>query len=180
MAPKGASLSPNNLSGSLGIVHMVSPGIYPSIGYTLNSSQQVFSRQGVSFPLQQSHTLDASVLFDKQILKLLNGRRVLGGCHYLSLGLILAPEYHYMFGNSNLKNSSYGEFATSIGLSFYHFQKSMRKKVKANTRQYDIFFRKGFTPILSVSDNGTETNYFRQEIGLRVRFIRHQVTNFLR
>ena len=177
---KGSFSQLNCLSGSVGVVHMLKPGIYPSIGYTFNKSQQIIGRNESTFPLQDAHIIDASLILDKQILKLLNGKRVMGGCHYLSLGFIIGPEYHYLFGNSMIKNVGFGEIAGTVGLSFYHYKKSMRKKVKANTRQYDIFFRKGFTPILSTSIDGAEKNYFRQEIGIRIRLVRHQVYNFLK
>ena len=169
----------NNLSGSIGLVHMLVPGIYPSVGYTFNRAQNITGRENALLPFQNAHILDASLLFDKQLLKLLNGRRVLGGCHYLSLGLIAGPEYHYMLGTRAVPNESFGEIAGQIGFSFYHFRKSMGKRAKSKTRQYDVFYRRGFTPIFSSTQNGIQTNLYRQEIGIRVRLIRHQVTNFL-
>lgn len=169
----------NNLSGSFGLIHMVAPGIYPSIGYTFNRTQNITGRENSFVPIQNGHILDASLLFDKQLLKLVKGRRVLGGCHYLSLGLIAGPEYHYMLGTRAIPNESFGEIAGQFGLSFYHFQKSMGKRARSKTRQYDVFYRRGFTPIFSTTQNGIQTNLFRQEIGIRVRLIRHQVTNFL-
>jgi hypothetical protein len=171
---------PNTLSGSVGIIHMLRPGIYPSIGYTYNRSQPILSRSGADFPMEQAHIVDAALTIDKQLLKLVNGRRVSGGCHYLSLGLILGPEYHYMFGNEQIKNEGYGEVAAHVGLSFFHFYKSMRKKYKSNTRQFDVFYRRGFTPLLSGTYHGAYVHYYRQEIGIRIRFIRHEVSNFLR
>jgi hypothetical protein len=169
----------NNLSGSFGLIHMVAPGIYPSIGYTFNRAQNITGRENSFVPIQNGHILDASLLFDKQLLKLVKGRRVLGGCHYLSLGLIAGPEYHYMLGTRAIPNESFGEIASQVGFSFYHFQKSMGKHARSKTRQYDVFYRRGFTPIFSTTQNGIQTNLFRQEIGIRVRLIRHQVINFL-
>jgi hypothetical protein len=169
----------NNLSGSLGIIHMLVPGIYPSIGYTFNRNENMTERDNSFISIQNGHILDASLLFDKQLLKLVKGRRVLGGCHYLSLGLIAGPEYHYMLGTRAIPNESFGEIAGQFGLSFYHFQKSMGKRPRSKTRQYDVFYRRGFTPIFSTTQNGIQTNLYRQEIGIRVRLIRHQVSNFL-
>ena len=169
----------NNLSGSIGLIHMLEPGIYPSIGYTFNRAENITGIENAILPFQNAHILDASLLFDKQLLKLVNGKRVFGGCHYLSLGLIAGPEYHYMLGTRAVQNESFGEIAGQIGFSFYHFQKSKGKGARSKTRQYDIFYRRGFTPIFSSTQNGIKSNLYRQEIGIRVRLIRHQVINFL-
>lgn len=176
---KGTNTATRNFNGSVGVVHMLRPGIYSSVGYTFSKTQTNTSRYPSAFPMQSANGIDASLLFDKQLLKLVNGRRVHGSCHYLSIGLIIGPEYHYMFGNEQVKNESLGEFAGIIGLSFFHFRKSMSKRVKANTKQFDLFFRNGFTPLFTVNTMDGQQKYYRQEIGVRVRLIRHQVSNFL-
>jgi len=107
-------------------------------------------------------------------------KRINGVCHYLSLGLILAPEYHYMFGTRENPNESFGEVGAQVGLSLYHFYSSASKKARGRTRQYDLFYRHGFTPIFSQTINGEKQNFYRQEIGIRVRLIRHQVYDFLK
>jgi hypothetical protein len=171
--------SPNSFSGAIGFVHMVYPGIFPMLGYSLQRFQSIDSRNGGAFHMQNAHSIDAALLLDKRVLKLLNGRRVFGGCHFLSLGLIVAPEYHYMFGSKDIKNNSLGEVGMQMGLSFYHYRRTLSKCVQGKTRQYDIFYRRGFTPIFMADYAGDQSKFYRDEIGLRVRFIRHQVSNFL-
>jgi hypothetical protein len=169
----------HTFSGSVGLVKMVHPGIYPSLGYTFG--RQVFSleRMDSNFPVHAQHTLDASLLMDKRLAKLMN-KRIKGVCHYLALGLIFAPEYHYMFGTADRPNYSSGEFAAQVGLSLYHHYSSANKKARGRTIQYDLFFRKGFTPIFTAATQGGYHDFYRQEVGLRIRFIKHQVYDFLK
>lgn len=167
-----------NVNGSLGFVSIVSKGVYPSFGYTY-SHQLNTSARNPSFSVRESHMVDASVLINKRLVTLMN-KRIHGVCHYVSLGLILAPEYHYMFGNREHQNESFGEVAGQIGLSLYHHYSSSSKRGRSKTRQLELFYRQGFTPIFTETINGTEQKYFRQEIGIRIRLIHHQVYDFLK
>lgn len=167
-----------NMNGSAGFITMVSRGIYPSFGYTY-SRQLNSGVRTTNFPLTESHTLDASLIFNKRLVKLMN-KRINGVCHYLSLGLILAPEYHYMFGSREHPNEAFGEVGGQIGVSLYHHYSSASKRARSKTRQYDLFYRQGFTPIFAETTNGTEQKYFRQELGIRVRLIHHEVYDFLK
>ena len=177
---KTQALNTTAFTAGTGIVHMLAPGLYPSLGYTFTAFEQaqVFGRMN-EISLQHSHTLDAGFLVDKQIAKLYNGR-IRSMCHYFSLGFILGPEYHYMLGNREMKNESFGEIGGQIGLSIYHHSSTMNKRSKGKTRQYDVFYRKGFTPVFATSISGVKQEFYRQEIGIRVRLIRHQVYNFLK
>lgn len=167
-----------NINGSAGFVSMVSRGIYPTVGYTFSHQLNSEIRK-TSFPLEQSHIVDASILFDKRLVKLMD-KRIKGVCHYLSLGLILAPEYHYMFGTREHPNESFGEVGGQIGLSLYHHYSSSSKRARSKTRQYDLFYRHGFTPIFTQTIDGVQQKFYRQEIGLRVRLIHHEVYDFLK
>ena len=167
-----------NINGSAGFVSMVSRGIYPTVGYTFSHQLNSEIRK-TSFPLEQSHIVDASILFDKRLVKLMD-KRIKGVCHYLSLGLILAPEYHYMFGTREHPNESFGEVGGQIGLSLYHHYSSSSKRARSKTRQYDLFYRHGFTPIFAQTIGGVQQKFYRQEIGLRVRLIHHEVYDFLK
>lgn len=167
-----------NINGSAGFVSMVSRGIYPTVGYTFSHQLNSGIRK-TSFPLEQSHIVDASILFDKRLVKLMD-KRIKGVCHYLSLGLILAPEYHYMFGTREHPNESFGEVGGQIGLSLYHHYSSSSKRARSKTRQYDLFYRHGFTPIFAQTIDGVQQKFYRQEIGLRVRLIHHEVYDFLK
>lgn len=174
----GDPFSLTNVNGSIGFISMVSRGIYPSVGYTYSHLLNSGARN-TSFPLTESHTLDASLIFNKRLVKLMN-KRINGVCHYLSLGLIVAPEYHYMLGTREHPNESFGEVGGQIGLSLYHHYSSASKRARSKTRQYDLFYRQGFTPIFTETIKGTQQKYFRLEIGIRVRLIHHEVYDFLK
>jgi hypothetical protein len=174
----GEPFSLTNFNGSIGFISMISRGIYPSFGYTY-SHQLNSGARNTNFSLTESHTLDASLMFNKHLVKLMN-KRINGVCHYVSLGLILAPEYHYMFGTREHLNESFGEIAGQFGVSLYHHYSSASKRARSKTRQYDLFYCHGFTPIFAETINGTQQKYFRQEIGIRVRLIHHEVYDFLK
>jgi len=167
-----------NVNGSAGFVSMVSRGIYPTLGYTY-AHQLNAGIRNTSFPLAQSHMVDASILINKRLVKLMN-KRINGICHYVSLGLILAPEYHYMFGTREHPNESFGEVGGQIGLSLYHHYSSASKRARSKTRQYDLFYRQGFTPVFAQTIGGVQQKFYRQEIGIRVRLIHHEVYDFLK
>jgi hypothetical protein len=166
-------------SASGGITHMVHPGIYPKIGYHFSKMPSSFQNDRNDL-MTDLHSIEGSVLIDKNLIKLANGVRVNGGCHYLSIGLILAPEYRYTFSEKNHTNKSFGEFSLLSGLSFTHIYKNMGRRNKSRTTQYDIFFRKGFTPFYIAESDGEKLSFRRFEVGLSIRKIHHQVSNFLR
>jgi hypothetical protein len=174
----GDPFSITNVNGSLGFVSIVSKGVYPSFGYTYSHRLNTGVRN-TSFPTRESHMLDASLLINKRLVTLMN-KRIRGICHYVSLGLIFAPEYHYMFGTSEHPNESFGEVGGQIGLSLYHHYSASSKRGRSKTRQFELFYRQGFTPIFTETINGNEQKYFRQEIGIRVRLIHRQVYDFLK
>lgn len=179
LAQKSDDFKMNTFSGSVGIVTKIIPGVYPSIGYSYSKLNEpiIFNRNAAQ--LTSFQTLDASILLDTKLIKFNKGLRLTSTCHYFVLGLIVGPEYHYLLGNQRLHNQSYGEIGAQVGFSLYHHTSSHTRKSRNKTRQYDVFYRKGFTPILSTNITGTKEQYFRQEIGLRVRLIHHKVYNFL-
>lgn len=178
MKQSGDPFALTTINGSAGFVSMISRGIYPTVGYTY-SHQLNAGIRNTSFPLMQSHMVDASILFNKRLVKLMN-KRINGICHYVSLGLILAPEYHYMFGTRENPNESFGEVGGQIGLSLYHHYSSASKRSRSKTRQYDLFYRQGFTPVFAQTIGGVQQKFYRQEIGIRVRLIHHEVYDFLK
>jgi|SaaInl6LU_22_DNA_1037377.scaffolds.fasta_scaffold58173_1 hypothetical protein len=165
-------------STSIGLTRMLQNGVYPKLGYHYSEMPSVF-RIGSSDIMPKLHSAEASILIDRNLFKLRKGVRVRGGCHYLSIGYILAPEYRYTFSNKIHKNNSLGELSVLTGLSFTHVKKSMSKKNKSRTTQYDIFIRNGFSPFYSLETNEEELNFKRFEIGVSIRKIRHGVYNFL-
>ena len=66
---KGTNSATRNFNGSAGIVHMLRPGIYSSVGYTFSKTLETSSRNPSVFPMQSAHGIDAALLFDKQLLK---------------------------------------------------------------------------------------------------------------
>jgi hypothetical protein len=163
-----------SLNGSLGFITMISRGIYPSIGYTYSSLMNSSISEN-SYPLVKSHTIDASIIFNKRLAILMN-KRIKGVCNFISLGLILAPEYHYTFGTVKRPNDSFGEIGAQIGFSIYHGKSTASRK---STKHLDVFYRHGFTPMFSQTNSEGKQNFYRQEIGIRLRYIRHQVYDFL-
>ena len=165
-------------STSIGLTRMLQNGIYPKIGYHYTEMPSVLRTESIDI-MSKLHSAEVSILIDRNLFKLRKGVRVSGGCHYLAIGYILAPEYRYTFSNGTYKNNSSGEFSVLTGLSFTHIKKSMNKRNKSRTTQYDVFFRNGFTPFYSLETNGEELNFKRFEVGISIRKIRHGVYNFL-
>ena len=168
----------NVLSGaSIGIHHMSSPGIYPMIGYTYSKVNYLEPRSPFN-ALGSTHSIDASILIDKRLIKLSNGVRVNNACHYLAIGLILAPEYHH-FIDPLKSNPIQGEFAGLMGLSFTH-KISRGLRSFEHTRQFDVFVRKGFTPYYSASVGAETQEFERLELGVRWRYTHHKISSSVR
>jgi hypothetical protein len=165
-------------SVSGGLVHMILPGIYPKLGYHY-MKMPAGLRNNSNIIMSDLHSIEGSVLFDKNLFKFSKGVRVIGSCHYLSIGLILAPEYRYTFSGRNQTNVSTGEVSILAGFSFTHIHKSMSRKNKSRTTQFDLFARKGLTPFYMLNLAGKDQKFTRFEIGISIRKIKHQVYNFL-
>jgi len=171
-------LSANTLSMSAGFMKMPIPGITISAGYGF--AQFTNSNASLrSFPYASAHSVMGSVLADKRIAKL-QEKKVRGMCHYLSLGLLAGIDYTYMFGTRAIPNQSYGEIGGQVGLSFCHVYSGAGKRSRSQTNHFDVFYRQGFTPVITTTVAGQELSYYRCEIGVRVRLMRHQVYDFLK
>jgi hypothetical protein len=150
-----------------GIHHMLIPGVFPYAGYRYTAQSGLFNaRSTVSF----FHALHAGVLLDKHLTKV-HLRRIGSLCHYHALGIILGPEYQHAIGQRG-----FGEFSAQIGLSIYHHVSGGSKRTKGNTFQYDVFYRHGFTPLLTIGNS----KIYSQQIGLRMRYTKHKVFDFLK
>jgi hypothetical protein len=138
-----------------GIHHMIASGVFPYAGYRYTTQTGLFNtRSSVS----SFHSIHAGVLLDKHITKV-HLSRIGSLCHYHALGIILGPEYQY-----------------AIGLSIYHHVSGGSKRTKGNTFQYDLFYRHGFKPLLTIGN----TKIYSQQIGLRMRYTKHKVFDFLK
>jgi hypothetical protein len=171
-------LSVNTFTAGAGLMKMPIPGITLSTGYTYSSFKEGGAR-GVSVPYASGHSVVGSVLFDKRVAKL-QQKKVRGMCHYLSLGFLLGMDYTYMFGTRALPNQSKGEVGGQVGLSFCHVYSGAGKRSRSQTNHVDVFYRQGFTPIIQADVLGQKQSFYRCEIGVRVRLMRHQIYDFLR
>ena len=175
---KSIDPSMNTLSGGVGLMTMIKPGITISGGYGYTRFQGL-SSQRVLLPNSSAHSAVGAILFDKRVARL-QQKKVRGMCHYLSLGLILGADYCYMFGTRDMPNTSFGEIGGQVGVSFCHVYSGAGKRTQGQTNHFDIFFRQGFTPILNTLINGQTQAFYRCELGFRVRLLRHQVYDFLK
>ncbi len=171
-------LNANTLTVGAGLMKMPIPGITLSAGYNY-SSFKGFVTRGVTVPYASAHSVVGSLLFDKRIAKL-QQKKVRGMCHYLSLGLLVGMDYSYMFGTRALPNQSYGEVGGQVGLSFCHMYSGAGKRTRSQTNHYDVFYRQGFTPAIQSNFSGQLQSFYRCEIGVRVRLMRHQIYDFLK
>ncbi len=164
----------NNLS--LGLTHMLVPGIYPKIGYGYSTLSSGLNRNSLS--VYHAHNLETSLLFDKSLFKLVRGRFVRNACHYVSIGLIGAPEFRLQFSGNSATFNRY-EASGLLGLSFTHVAKNRGRAAMARTQQLDIFVRRGFTPTATLQYNEQMLTYRRLEVGVQLRFVFHQVNSFV-
>jgi hypothetical protein len=150
-----------------GIHHMIASGVFPYAGYRYTAQTGLFNtRTSVS----SFHAIHAGVLLDKHITKV-QLSRIGSLCHYHALGIILGPEYQHAIGQRG-----FGEFSAQIGLSIYHHVSGGGKRTKGNTFQYDLVYRHGFTPLLTIGNS----KIYSQQIGLRMRHTKHKVFDFLK
>ncbi len=183
-AAQGSFLQNTNdskgLGGSVGLIHMMKPGIYLKSGYSYTKHEQAQNSR-LGSPTPSIHqTVDASLLIDKRILKLSKGRPIATayGCHYFSIGVIAAQEYHYDVYARSSNNTTPHELTGLIGFSFCHIYRSKGRQNMSKTTQFDLFYRHGWTPYYTHAATGEA--FKRAEFGLQIRRIRHQVTNLLR
>lgn len=149
-------------------LRMYKPGLYYKVGY----SRLITDNQGLNN--LNGNFFHVGTGFDK-FLSDFKPKRSARHCIYHKIGLIGEVNYSRFYAGSS-RNESAGELSFKVGLSYYtHFQ-NMHKKVKGRTLHWEVFYFNGVTPFLSTSDN----SFRRQGVGLHVRFMRHQVYNFLR
>ena len=170
-------LNANTFTLGAGIMKMPIPGISLSAGYGYSSFRNYGSRVS-NVPYVSAHSVVGSVLIDKRIAKLQH-KKVRGMCHYLSLGLLVGMDYTYMFGTRAIPNQSFGEVGGQVGLSFCHVYSGAGKRSRSQTNHYDVFYRQGFTPAIQSDFSGQDQSFYRCEIGVRVRLMRHQIYDFL-
>ena len=175
---KTKEISGNTLTGGVGLMTMIKPGITLSGGYNYTRFQGATS-QRFMLPNSAAHSVVGTILFDKRVAKL-KQKKVRGMCHYLSLGLLMGADYCYLFSSRNMPNAAHGEVGGQVGLSFCHVYSGAGKRTQSQTNHLDVYFRQGVTPVLKTSIDGQNYSFYRFELGLRVRLLRHQTYDFLK
>jgi hypothetical protein len=166
-----------NNGGSMGLTHMLLPGIYPKLGYSYSLVKTSFDR-AEQMDRFETHGIEASVLFDKRLCKLVNGRFVRNACHYVSIGMIGAPEIRVQLSSAQ---EVFRRFETTalLGLSLTHITKNRGRASMARTRQFDFYVRRGLTPAARFVINNETLDYKRLEVGVQLRCVFHQVNSFV-
>ena len=177
---KSDKLKLNAFSGSIAFSKKIYKGIYPTIGYTftktnegLNSSNRVLNNNTLNF--NEGHSINSGILIQKHLL-VTQSRKISTGCFCQTLSLILAPEYNYMFTNGTRINKSSGEFALKAGVSLFNSYSGTTSK----NIIWDLYYRKGFTPIVSYDDQFGKQQFYKDEIGIQLRIIFRQRYDFLK
>lgn len=171
------SLEFTNNGGSIGLTHMLLPGIYPKMGYSYSLVKTRFNRTE-QMDRFETHGIETSLLFDKRLCKLVNGRFVRNACHYVSIGLIAAPELRVQMSPSQEVFRRF-ESSALLGLSLTHITKNRGRASMARTRQFDFYVRRGLTPAARFVINNETLDYNRLEVGVQLRCVFHQVNSFV-
>jgi hypothetical protein len=170
----------NAISGSIAISKKIYKGIYPTIGYSYtktnqdpNSTNRTLINNTLYF--EEGHSINSGILIRKHLL-VTQSRRISTGCFHQTMSLILAPEYNYMFTNGFRINKSNGEFALKAGVSLFNSYSGTKSK----NIIWDLYYRKGFTPIVSYDDEFGKQQFYKDEIGIQLRIIFRQRYDFLK
>lgn len=173
LSMKNENLKVNYSSASINFMKKVYSGIYPMLSYRYYSQHPLLEGNRRTF--ESAHELGASVLVDIRLTNMFSHRLSRGGCFYHAFGLILVPEYNFGFFKS-VEDKSNGEAALRAGLSFYNHWNTGSKRRKAWSFHWDLYYRKGLTPY-HIDQIGSK--YFRDELGIQLRILKHEVYNFL-
>jgi hypothetical protein len=169
----------NAISGSIAISKKIYKGIYPTIGYTFTKTNEEINNRitidndALNFNI--GHSINSGILIQKHLL-VTQSRRISTGCFHQTMSLILAPEYNYMFTNGTRNNKSSGEFALKAGVSLFNSYSGTKSK----NIIWDLYYRKGFTPIVSYDDEFGKQQFYKDEIGIQLRIIFRQLYDFLK
>lgn len=170
---KNNGMNVNYSSASFSLLKKVYRGIYPMLTYRYYTQHPLAKEDRTMF--QSAHEIGASVLLDIQLTNMFSHRLSNGGCFYHAYGLLVVPEYNYGL-LKGVEDKSTGEVALRAGLSFYNHWNTGSKKKKSWTFHWDLYYRKGFT---SYYTDISGSKYFRDELGIQLRILKHQVFNFL-
>ncbi len=168
------------MSGSIAFSKKIYKGIYPSVGYTftktnqeVNSNSRTLNNSALNF--NEAHSLNSGILIQKHLL-VTQSRKISTGCFCQTLSLILSPEYNYMMTNGSRINKSKGEFALKMGVCLFNSYSGNAPK----SILWDLYYRKGFTPIVAYDDQNGKQQFYKDEIGIQLRIIFRQRYDFFK
>lgn len=168
----------NYFATSIEYAKMLKPGIFPTVGY---SYQHAYNTQTSTartlpniIPFQNAHEINASVEFRRKRITKSQRLKSAGMCLFQRFGILLAPEYTYLF-SAQIPNHSNGEFALKTGI--YYYKGSNKVNVSSNIL-YSIYYRKGLTPLITTETSFGTQNYYRDEIGIRVTILFRKMYRF--
>lgn len=150
----------NNQSVSIGITKQFGAYVLPEFGYRMNFNDN--DREITNFT--NNSLLFGAVNFRKRLF-LINKRRVGSCCQAELVEILCAPEYFFKFWDKTQQNSS----NIRVGIGIYHVQSGYSKRSKSWTLKLEGYYR---MPISNES-------FIKNEIGIQLRILRHQIYDFL-
>ena len=81
-----------------------------------------------------------------------------------------------MFINGVRSNKSKGELALKMGVCLFNSYSGTAPR----NIIWDLYYRKGFTPIISYDDQYGKQQFYKDEIGIQLRIILRQRYDFLK
>lgn len=161
-----------NLDYELGVtaLRMFKPGLFYTAGYN-----RIFTADIENYSLNLSgNYFYVGLGFDKFLFDL-NTQRIGSICIFHKLGLIGSLNYGRYYNDLG-QNDSFGEINVKLGVSYYTHYKSMSKKSKGKTIHWELLYYNGITPFYSLENQSIR----RHGLTLNVRFMKHEVTDFLK
>lgn len=151
-------------------VRMYKPGLFYTAGYSRTLTNNIENR-----PLNlNGNYFHIGLGFDKFLFDL-NTQRIGSICIFHKLGLIGSLNYGRYYNDLG-QNDSFGEINVKLGVSYYTHYKSMSKKSKGKTIHWELLYYNGITPFYSLENQSIR----RHGLTLNVRFMKHEVTDFLK
>jgi hypothetical protein len=175
---KVGNIQINNLSLSLGASKMIYKGIYPTIGYTYNKStisRNTSQREylsNTSYNRVDIHSINTSILIQKHLLTL-QSKRINSVCFKQTMSIFFAPEFNYNITSSSNFQSK-GDLSIKSGICIFNSYSGTRSR----NIFWDIYYRKGLTPILTRIENENKQSLYKDEIGFQVRVLFRQRYDF--
>lgn len=152
----------NKQSISIGITRQFGAYILPELGCRLNMNEM--NRENST--MNNDSFLFGALNYRKRLF-LINKRRVGSCCKAELVEVLCAPEYFSKIGNNKGLNSK----NIRLGMGIYHVQSGYGKKSKSWTLKIEGYYR---IPI-----NISTESSIKNEVGVQVRILRHQIYDFL-